>query len=68
MNTIEAAILFLLRHVAKSGDGPTATEAQKHLEAVEREFDMLRVQAAGMLVYDSQAVGTLHEDAGHSPD
>ena len=38
MDPIEAAILFLLRHVASHADGPTAKQAQKHLDAVEQVF------------------------------
>ena len=38
MNRLEAAILFLLRHVASHADGPTAKQAQKHLDAVEQVF------------------------------
>lgn len=38
MDQIEAAILFLLRHVASHADGPTAKQAQKHLDAVEQVF------------------------------
>jgi hypothetical protein len=38
MNPLEAAILFLLRHVASHADGPTAKQAQKHLDAVEQAF------------------------------
>jgi hypothetical protein len=38
MHPVEAAILFLLKHVAAHADGPTSDKARRHLSAVEEAF------------------------------
>ena len=49
MDHLESAIVFLLRHVVLSGDGPTSQQARKHLVAVER------VLAAALAAPDAPA-------------
>lgn len=64
MDQIEATLLFLLRHVASHADGPTAKQAQKHLDAVGQEFaragsDVSVVFAPAVHTIDSKGVNEL---------